>query len=87
MTEHEARDTPLPGKIDITVPHSARIWNYWLGGKDNYTVDRVAGDAFREIYPARHGFAVPDNPTYDEAAQARHWDALARLYQAKLAGG
>jgi carboxymethylenebutenolidase len=40
-----------------------------------------------EIYPARHGFAVPDNPTYDEAAQARHWDALARLYQAKLAGG
>jgi carboxymethylenebutenolidase len=40
-----------------------------------------------EIYPARHGFAVSDNPTYDEAAQARHWDALARLYQAKLAGG
>ena len=21
--------------IDVTVPHSARIWNYWLGGKDN----------------------------------------------------
>ena len=40
-----------------------------------------------EIYPARHGFAVPDNPTYDEAAQARHWDALARLYRAKLAAG
>ena len=51
MTEHEARETPPSGKIDITVPHSARIWNYWLGGKDNYTVDRVAGDAFREIYP------------------------------------
>jgi len=42
---------PWPGKIDTTVPHSARIWNYWLGGKDNYLVDRVAGDAFREIYP------------------------------------
>ena len=40
-----------------------------------------------EFYPAGHGFAVPDNPTYDEAAQARHWDALARLYQARLAGG
>jgi carboxymethylenebutenolidase len=40
-----------------------------------------------EFYPAGHGFAVPDNPTYDEAAQARHWDALARLYQATLAGG
>ncbi|MZE72145.1 SAM-dependent methyltransferase, partial [Streptomyces sp. SID5789] len=23
-------------KIDTSVPHSARIWNYWLGGKDNY---------------------------------------------------
>ena len=22
--------------IDVTVPHSARIWNYWLGGKDHY---------------------------------------------------
>ncbi len=31
-------------KIDTTVPHSARIWNYWLGGKDNYPVDRAAGD-------------------------------------------
>src|SRR5690349_12512080 len=51
MTGHEARETPPSGKIDITVPHSARIWNYWLGGHDNYTVDRVAGDAFREIYP------------------------------------
>src|SRR6185503_7669051 len=51
VTEHEARETPPSGKIDITVPHSARIWNYWLGGKDNYTVDRVAGDAFRELYP------------------------------------
>jgi S-adenosyl methyltransferase len=28
--------------IDSTVPHSARIWNYWLGGKDNYAVDRLA---------------------------------------------
>lgn len=37
--------------IDTTVPHSARIWNYWLGGKDNYAVDREAGDAFREAFP------------------------------------
>jgi hypothetical protein len=37
--------------IDTTVPHSARIWNYWLGGKDNYAVDREAGDLYREIFP------------------------------------
>jgi hypothetical protein len=37
--------------IDTTVPHSARVWNYWLGGKDNYAVDREAGDAVAAIYP------------------------------------
>lgn len=37
-----------------------------------------------EIYPALHGFAVPDNPTYDEAAAARHWQALDELYRAML---
>jgi O-methyltransferase involved in polyketide biosynthesis len=37
--------------IDTSVPHSARIWNYWLEGKDNYAVDRVAGDQFSAIYP------------------------------------
>jgi carboxymethylenebutenolidase len=38
-----------------------------------------------EFYPARHGFAVPDNATYDPAAEARHWEALDRLYRAHLA--
>ncbi|WP_405807050.1 SAM-dependent methyltransferase [Streptomyces sp. NBC_01187] len=35
---------PDPREIDETVPHSARIWNYWLGGKDYYDVDRQVGD-------------------------------------------
>jgi S-adenosyl methyltransferase len=29
----------LAAKIRTDVPHSARIWNYWMGGKDNYEVD------------------------------------------------
>ncbi|GAA0931454.1 SAM-dependent methyltransferase [Pseudonocardia zijingensis] len=33
-----------PAQIDTSVPQSARIWNYWLGGKDNYAADRAAGD-------------------------------------------
>ncbi len=33
------------------MPHSARIWNYWLGGEDNYAVDREAGDAWVAIHP------------------------------------
>ena len=35
-------------------------------------------------YPALHGFAVPDNPTYDEAAATRHWEALESLYASAL---
>ncbi|MCP3767495.1 MULTISPECIES: SAM-dependent methyltransferase [unclassified Streptomyces] len=38
-------------KIDTSVPHSARIWNYWLGGKDNYPVDEEAGDAYTGVFP------------------------------------
>jgi carboxymethylenebutenolidase len=37
-----------------------------------------------EFYPAHHGFAVPDNGTYDPAASARHWEALKHLYQSRL---
>ena len=37
-----------------------------------------------EFYPARHGFAVPDNPTYDAQAGTRHWAALRDLYRASL---
>ncbi|NGO43163.1 SAM-dependent methyltransferase [Streptomyces ureilyticus] len=44
-------DQDALSKIDTTVPHSARIWNYWMGGKDNYEIDRVAGDAYRETAP------------------------------------
>jgi carboxymethylenebutenolidase len=39
-----------------------------------------------EVYPAAHGFAVPDNPTYDPAAEQRHWIALSELFAANLRG-
>lgn len=48
MTE---RDPVEPAVIDSGVPHAARIWNYWMGGKDNYAADRAAGDAVAEVYP------------------------------------
>jgi hypothetical protein len=40
---HLADQAQLPA-IDTTVPHSARFWDYLLGGKDNYPVDRKVGD-------------------------------------------
>jgi S-adenosyl methyltransferase len=31
--------------------HSARVHDYWLGGKDYFAADRAAGDAVMEAYP------------------------------------
>lgn len=41
----------VTGGLDVTVPVSARIWNYWSGGKDYYQVDKSAGDEFAALYP------------------------------------
>jgi hypothetical protein len=37
--------------IDTSVPHSARVWNYLLGGKDHYPVDRGAGEMVLQAFP------------------------------------
>jgi SAM-dependent methyltransferase len=38
-------------EIDTSVPHEARMYDYWLGGKDNYAPDRALGDMIRERIP------------------------------------
>jgi S-adenosyl methyltransferase len=52
-TVTDSASTPRrePPTIDTSVPQSARIWNYWLGGKDNYPVDQEVGDQFCAIFP------------------------------------
>jgi len=37
-----------------------------------------------EWYQAAHGFAVPDNPPYDDAAAERHWTAMTDLFVSTL---
>jgi hypothetical protein len=49
---------PPPG-VDTSSSHSARVWNYWLGGKDNYLVDHEAGDQFATARPC----AGPRSPS------------------------
>ncbi|MGY1451703.1 SAM-dependent methyltransferase [Streptomyces sp. SS8] len=52
MSDHPPVPEPqAPPVIDTTVSHVARIWNYWLGGKDNYEVDRAVGDQITAILP------------------------------------
>lgn len=44
MIDNGSGASQEPADIDTSTPQSARIWNYWLGGKDHYPVDRAAGD-------------------------------------------
>ncbi|MCO8273551.1 SAM-dependent methyltransferase [Actinoplanes sp. TRM 88003] len=37
--------------VDETRVHSARRYNYWLGGKDNFAVDRESGDQIAAVFP------------------------------------
>lgn len=42
-------DTPTG--VDPTIPHSARVWNFWLGGKDHYPADKELGEQILSAYP------------------------------------
>jgi len=54
-----------PAEIDTSVAHPARVYDYWLGGKDNFAADREAGDrvlaatpGLRERVRANRAFLV-----------------------------
>jgi hypothetical protein len=38
-------------KLDTSAAHIARVYDYWLGGRDNFAVDRQVGDKVLEIHP------------------------------------
>ncbi|MFG1606135.1 SAM-dependent methyltransferase [Actinoplanes sp. NPDC049265] len=40
-----------PPGIDVSVPHPARRYNYWLGGKDHFAADRASGDELERLFP------------------------------------
>jgi hypothetical protein len=46
-------EPPGRGAIDLRtdVPHPARIYDYWLGGKDNFAADREAAEAVIAVRP------------------------------------
>ena len=41
----------MPPEINTNVPQSARVYDYWLGGKDHFPADRALGDAIAEALP------------------------------------
>lgn len=61
-------DSPTPGtagatgsaRLDTSVAHNARVWNYWIGGKDHYPVDQRVGDQVAGMFPVIREVARAD---------------------------
>ncbi|MCX4911434.1 SAM-dependent methyltransferase [Streptomyces sp. NBC_00878] len=54
--------TPSSGsaRLNTGVAHNARVWNYWIGGKDNYEVDQAVGDQVAGMFPVIRDVARAD---------------------------
>lgn len=46
-----ANQRPAPSGVDVTVPNVARMYDYYLGGKDNYEADRAAAARVIAAFP------------------------------------
>src|SRR5512138_741798 len=42
---------PPPAGLDVSAPHPARVWNYWLGGRDFFAADKAAGEEIGQEFP------------------------------------
>ncbi|WP_405805768.1 SAM-dependent methyltransferase [Streptomyces sp. NBC_00210] len=69
----------MTDRIRTDVAHNARVWNHWLGGKDNYAVDRAVGDHVTSLYPSIGEVARADRAFLGRAV--RHLTAEAGVRQ------
>jgi hypothetical protein len=72
VTVDSSGDERTPTSLDTSEPHSARVWNYWLGGKDNFAADRALGDQIKQFFP----------DIIDIARESRHFLTRAVRYLA-----
>jgi hypothetical protein len=42
---------PPPPGLDVSTPHPARVWNYWLGGRDFFAADKAAAEEIGREFP------------------------------------
>lgn len=42
---------PAPAGLDVSTAHPARVWNYWVGGRDYFAADRAAGEQLGREFP------------------------------------
>jgi carboxymethylenebutenolidase len=72
------------GAIKATVYVAGAIEDQSFTDQQKDRLDKALSEAgvvhTIETYPAHHGFAVPDNASYNEAAAERHWQAMENLF-------
>ncbi|MFJ3230678.1 SAM-dependent methyltransferase [Streptomyces sp. NPDC086787] len=49
-----------PARLNTAVAHNARVWNYWIGGKDHYEVDQRVGEHIAGMFPVIRAVARAD---------------------------
>jgi len=70
MTGQEGtREGKREDAIDTTVVQPARRYNYWLGGKDNFAVDRESGDLIAKTFPTVRIAAIENRRFLQRATQ------------------
>ena len=83
-----ANDALPHPQIDDTRAHTARIWNYWLGGKDNYPIDREGGDQIRKLNPGIDDYAraegTPEIPARHRDQADRHRETAGHRVRPRL---
>src|ERR1700733_10075006 len=50
-TPGQTGDDGVPVNIRTDIPHPARVYDYWLGGKDNFAADRAAAEQVLQFMP------------------------------------
>ncbi|MFJ9963179.1 SAM-dependent methyltransferase [Streptomyces avermitilis] len=75
------QDSPSGGSavLNTGVAHNARVWNYWIGGKDNYQVDQEVGEQVAAMFPVIRDVARADRAFLGRAV--RHLTAECGMRQ------
>ncbi|GAA0430491.1 hypothetical protein Acor_46180 [Acrocarpospora corrugata] len=73
-------DREPPGGVDVTTPNSARIYDYMLGGKDNFAVDRAAVAEILKVFPESREGAQANRKFLGDAVRFMARDAGIRQF-------
>src|SRR5689334_2176961 len=68
-SQRDSQREGLLDAIDTTVAQPARRYNYWLGGKDNFAVDRESGDLIAKTFPTIRTAAIENRRFLQRATQ------------------